>query len=146
MLCTTVLPLLEVLNSCILSPLSCYDLCLFLLPFAPPLHVLFCNERFQQHAGSINSHIFSCKLGRRCLVALSAHTSKRSVNRYLFAVVKLLLCASPLQVLTCNGRFQRRAGSINRPIYSSTRERRCSVALCATNKQKNGKQVICFRM
>ena len=42
------------------------------LPFASPLHVPCCNERFQQRAGSINPRVCGCKRGRRCLVALSA--------------------------------------------------------------------------
>ena len=47
--------------------------------------------------------------------------SKRSANRYLFAVVKLLLFASPPHLFSWNGGFQRRAGSINGPLYSCTR-------------------------
>ena len=65
------------------------------LPFASQLHLFCCNERFQQRAGTINPQIFSCKRGRRCLVSLSARKKQRSANRYLFAVVKLLLFASP---------------------------------------------------
>ena len=44
---------------------------------------------------TINPRIFSCERGRRCLVSLSARKKQRSANRYLFAVVKLLLFASP---------------------------------------------------
>ena len=42
------------------------------LPFASPLHLLRCTERFQQRAGSINCCVFSFERGRRCLVALFA--------------------------------------------------------------------------
>ena len=35
-----------------------------------PLHVMSCNECFQQQAGSINPHVYSCKRWRRCPIAL----------------------------------------------------------------------------
>ena len=60
--------------------------------------------------------------------------SKRLANRYLFAVVKLLLFASPPHLFSWNGRFQRQARSINGLIYSCTRGRRCLVALSALKK------------
>ena len=54
------------------------------LPFASPLHVLCCNERFQQHAGSINPCICGCKRERRCLVALSA-LKQQKIGKQVFA-------------------------------------------------------------
>ena len=43
-----------------------------ILPFASPLHMASCNERFQGCAGSINRFVFICKRGRRFFVAVSA--------------------------------------------------------------------------
>ena len=59
------------------------------------------------------------------------------------------MCKEPnfeyqLHEATCHLRFQRRAGSINRPPYTCTRVRRCPVALCATSKRKIRKQVFFF--
>ena len=59
------------------------------------------------------------------------------------------MCKEPnfeyqLHEATCHLRFQRRAGSINRPLYTCTRVRRCPVALCATSKRKIRKQVFFF--
>ena len=60
--------------------------------------------------------------------------SKRSANRYLFAVGKPLPFASPLHLFCCNESSQQRAGNINPRIFSFKRGRRCLVALSALKK------------
>ena len=70
--------------------------------------------------------------------------SKRSANRYLFAVGKPLLFASPVHLLCCDERFQERAGSINPRVCSWKRGRRCLVALSACKQLKIGKQIFCL--
>ena len=65
--------------------------------------------------------------------------SKRLANRYLFAVGKPLLFASPVHLLCCNERFQQRAGSINPRVCSCKRGRRGNVALSACKQLKIGK-------
>ena len=67
--------------------------------------------------------------------------TSRSANRFLFAVGKVLPFASPLRIPSCNGRFQRRAGSINCCVLSFTRGRRCLVALSVWKQLKISKQV-----
>ena len=68
--------------------------------------------------------------------------NQRSANRFLFAVGKVLPFASPMHLLCSTERFQRQAGSINRCVFTYKRGRRCFVALYATNKGNNWKQVI----
>ena len=71
-------------------------------------------------------------------------SNQRSANSYSFAVGKVLPFASPLLLLCCTKRFQRRAGSIHRCVFSYNRGRRCLVALCAMNRGKNRKQIVFF--
>ena len=67
--------------------------------------------------------------------------NERSTNRYLFAVVKLLPFASHPNVMSCRGRFERRAGNINRLVFSCKNGRCFPIAFCATKKQTIHKQV-----
>ena len=71
--------------------------------------------------------------------------NKRSADSYLFAVVKTPQFASAPHVISCIGRFQRRAGSINRLVLNCKRWRRYFVALSALKQQKIGKQVFVCR-
>ena len=59
-----------------------------------------------------------------------------------FSVCKMPNFVFQLQEVTCNLRFWRRSGSIDRPVSTCRRGRRCPVALCATNKGKKCKQVV----
>ena len=68
--------------------------------------------------------------------------NKRSANKYLFAVVKTPPFASAPRIKSCNGRFQRRGGSTNQPVFSCKRGIRLPIAFCATNKRTIRKQVI----
>ena len=115
------------------------------LLFASPVHLLCCNERFQQRAGSINRCVFSCKRGRRCLVAFSA-CKQLKIGKQGFCLPWVKCCpfASPLHIPSCNKRFQRRAGSLNRCVFSYRRGRRCLVALSACKHLKIGKQAFCL--
>ena len=45
---------------------------------------------------------------------------------------------------SCNERSQRRAGNINRCVFSFKRARRCLVALFAYEQLKSGKQIFCL--
>ena len=70
--------------------------------------------------------------------------SIRSESKYLFAVSIVPPFASLLHAMSCNERFQRRAGSINQAISTCGRGRHFPVAFCTTNKGKSHKQVIHF--
>ena len=70
--------------------------------------------------------------------------SKRSANRYLFAVGNPHPFASPVHLLCCNERFHQRAGSINPRVFSFKRGRRCLVAFSICKHLKIGKQAFCL--
>ena len=71
-------------------------------------------------------------------------TKIESASRYFFSVCKVPNFAFQLHEVTFHLRFQRQSGSINRLVSTCKRGRRCLVALCATNKAKNCKQVVFF--
>ena len=71
-------------------------------------------------------------------------SNKRPANRYLFAMGKPFLLASPVHLLCYNERFQQRAGSINPRVCSCKRGRHCLVALLACKQLKIGKQAFCL--
>ena len=112
---------------------------------ACPVHIPSCNKRFQRRAGSTNRFVLSCKRGRRCCRRpLRLQTIKDRQTGFLFAVGKVFPFAPPLHIPSCNKRFQRRVGSINRLVFSYKRGRRCLVALSAYKYLKIGKQVFCL--
>ena len=114
-------------------------------PVRLPPHLVIYNGRFQRRAGSINRPIFSFEKGRRCLVALSAFNQQKIGKQVFVCRCETAPVRLPPHLVSCNGRFQRRAGSINRPIFSFEKGRRCLVALSAFNQQKIGKQVFVCR-
>ena len=114
-----------------------------LLLFAFPLHLLSWNGRFQRRAGSINGPLYSCTRRRRCLVALPTRKKQKISKQVFVCRCETAPIRIPPHLLSWNGRFQRRAGSVNGPLDSCTRGRRCLVALSAL-KSKDWQTGICL--
>ena len=111
-------------------------------------HQYICYSTMSSSSNALEASIPAFAVGKEGDVSSPSPLSnnKRLANRYLFAVGKPLLFASPVHLLCYNERFQRRAGSINRFVFSCKRGRRCLVALCATNKGKKCNQAVFSRV
>ena len=84
--------------------------------------------------------------GDVALSPFAPRTKVKSASREFFSVCKVPSFAFQQNEVTFHLRFQRQSGSMNRPVSTCRRGRRCPVALCATDKGKKRKQVVFFRV